>query len=456
MASKRRMPRPGTIKVFKPPTYNQMIDFEELALKDKDFSELLDASDGIFSFRKPEHVLQLAKSLLKRDFGLTMKLPNDRLCPAIPIRWSYVRWVQGLIDSTSVTYRDGHDPFRPVLGIDVGVGSSCIYPLLACSARSSWKFIGTDIDDTNYNHAVYNVTSNSLDRRIKLVKTHPNEPFWSRGSLDFEKADFTMCNPPFFGSIEELKSTFDHKAPPAVCTGADVEMVTRGGEVAYVSSMVEESKVLGLRIQWYTSQLGKAASLPIIVRKLKTLGCVNWAVGVLNPNERTRRWVIGWSWADLKPSDDIARNDEISVRQMPATEDTIAMSEHTKEDLANSINSILNSLPLAWSNDPGNFTGIAIMKGDVWSRAARRKMKRQGVGTTEPSVNSTEMTLASPIQNTNASVSEMVVRVSIAKDSVKLRWLKGIDNVLWESFRGMMRRKLQRDSQAGKPGQSIG
>jgi len=39
-------------------------------------------------------------------------------------------------------------------------------------------------------------------------------------------------------------------------------------------------------------------------------------------------------------------------------------------------------------------------------------------------------------------VPEMVFRVSISPDLVKLRWLKGVDDVLWDSFCGMMRRKL--------------
>lgn len=97
-------------------------------------------------------------------------------------------------------------------------------------------------------------------------------------------------------------ATFDKDSRPStICTGAEVEMVIDGGEAVYVSRMVDESKELGERIQWYTSQLGKAASLPIIIDKLKALGCSNWAVGILNPLERTRRWVVGWSWGDLRP-----------------------------------------------------------------------------------------------------------------------------------------------------------
>jgi 23S rRNA (adenine1618-N6)-methyltransferase len=208
------------------------------------------------------------------------------------------------MDSTRKDFHRGYDPARSVTGIDIGIGSSCIYPLLGCVARPNWNFIGTDIDEKNYNHAVYNATNNDLDKRIRLVKTSHEDPFFSRAMdhLKINQADFTMCNPPFFDSKQEMMSTFDKdNGPSAICTGAEVEMVTNGGEAAYVSRMVDESKALGEKVQWYTSQLGKAASLPIVIDKLRALECSNWAVGVLNPHERTRRWVIGWSWGDLRP-----------------------------------------------------------------------------------------------------------------------------------------------------------
>lgn len=39
--------------------------------------------NGQVDFSDPESVQQLTKSLLKRDFGLKLALPPDRLCPAV-------------------------------------------------------------------------------------------------------------------------------------------------------------------------------------------------------------------------------------------------------------------------------------------------------------------------------------------------------------------------------------
>ncbi len=64
--------------------------------------------------------------------------------------------------------------------------------------------------------------------------------------------DFTMCNPPFYGSREEVFRSADAKelGPSAVCTGTDNEMITDGGEAKFVAKMVKESKHLKTRCRY--------------------------------------------------------------------------------------------------------------------------------------------------------------------------------------------------------------
>ena len=84
-----------------------------------------------------------------------------------------------------------------------------------------------------------------------------------------------MCNPPFYASKEEATHSSAAKAllPSAVrffhrsrlqavlrpssqiCTGADVEMITPGGEEAFVGRMVNESITLGERCRYVPSLL---------------------------------------------------------------------------------------------------------------------------------------------------------------------------------------------------------
>lgn len=66
-----------------PPNQALEVDFAALAIADADFAKIYTAHDGRIDFQKPEHVQQLTKSILKRDFGLNIELPSDRLCPPV-------------------------------------------------------------------------------------------------------------------------------------------------------------------------------------------------------------------------------------------------------------------------------------------------------------------------------------------------------------------------------------
>ena len=66
------------------------------------------------------------------------------------------------------------------------------------------------------------------------------------------QVDFTMCNPPFYSDRAEVLRSAEAKelGPNAVCTGADTEMLTPGGEVAFVNKMVQESLILKTRCRY--------------------------------------------------------------------------------------------------------------------------------------------------------------------------------------------------------------
>lgn len=60
--------------------------------------------------------------------------------------------------------------------------------------------------------------------------------------------DFTMCNPPFFGSEEETDSNQksrqpDRSEPSGAKTGTNSELVVAGGELEFVHQMIEDSKL---------------------------------------------------------------------------------------------------------------------------------------------------------------------------------------------------------------------
>ncbi|MCJ1478096.1 hypothetical protein MMC13_006771 [Lambiella insularis] len=463
--------------------YRNDVDFAVLALQDPNFNKLL-KFNGQLDFSNPDAVKQLTKSLLKRDFGITLDLPDDRLCPPVPNRFNYILWVQDLLDTTSDSYSDRYIPDREVIGLDIkfplmepklmghgrGTGASCIYPLLGCAARRAWKFAATgqspladsssvimhaetspEVDQKNVEYAKRNILANNLKSRIRPLKTASDDPLISLGTFGFESIDFTICNPPFYASSAELLASAALKSRPArsACTGAEVEMVTPGGEVAFVARMIEESCMLKDRVQWYTTMLGKLNSVTDVVENLKKKGVGNWAVKEFVQGTKTRRWGVAWSWGDMRPRMDVARGiTHLPKHLLPFPSDaSITIPGSTVDTAARGVNSIIQRLELQWQYRPQISTGIGFATENVWSRSARRKKHNQDT------VMAAQLSKKASIQEVDEEQSDedeptLGFKIEIRQGSgenetvVKCRWLKGVDVVLFESFCGMLKRQL--------------
>jgi len=272
-----------------------------------------------------------------------------------------------------------------------------------------------------------------------------------------------MCNPPFYASTGELLSSAMAKSRPShsACTGADVEMVTPGGEVAFVSRMIEESKILKNRCQWYTSMLGKYSSVEIIVERLRVVGIENWAVNDLVQGNKTRRWAVAWSWGTMRPKQvchtlklhfnranevgkEVARGTSTLLKHLLPfpSEATLSVPHGDMKSCTTTLNHTLRALDLKWQYKPALATGIGFAKRNVWSRAARRKMGKSPTGPGHPdsseiheddTTDGDEPALGFKV-DLNGSV--------VGHIEVAVRWLQGRDSVLFESFCGMLKRQL--------------
>lgn len=87
-------------------------------------------------------------------------------------------------------------------------------------------------------------------------RSAPKHPILDGALRPGESFDFCMCNPPFFESMDEASAN-----PRTACGGTAAEMVFPGGEEAFVGRMIEDSCRLKGRVHWYTSLVGKKASL---------------------------------------------------------------------------------------------------------------------------------------------------------------------------------------------------
>ena len=53
---------------------------------------------------------------MRRDFGIMLEIPEDRLCPPVPNRMNYVLWIQDVVNAVK-THVDSE--ISPIHGLDV-------------------------------------------------------------------------------------------------------------------------------------------------------------------------------------------------------------------------------------------------------------------------------------------------------------------------------------------------
>ncbi|KAF1952379.1 hypothetical protein CC80DRAFT_518858 [Byssothecium circinans] len=417
------------------------IDFATLAQKNQAFKQIYDSSSSQLDFQDPITILTLSQAILQSDFNLTLSLPGDRLCPPIPNRWNYVSWIQHLLDSTSPSYSNTYDPSRRVVGLDIGTGASAIYTMLCLRSRPNWTMCATDIDKKSFDSAVRNLTVNGLVTWTKMLQTIPENSLIPLRALGVEKLDFTICNPPFFTDAKDmhasLKGEGKSSQPNAVCTGAKVEMVCPGGDLGFVTRMVEESLVLRDKVTWYTSMLGKLESAKAVIKLLQRHGIDNWAVGVIDVGAGggTKRWVVAWSFGDLRPRQSVARIEKIANEYLPfPTEYRIEMPEGVDVEVAaEKVDGQLKGLDLRWERDKKRLVGIGEAGEVVWNRAYRRVLEKRRKQATEMGQEGEKKVV-------------FAFRVKVLREErvVVVEWLRGKDQVIWESFCGMLHRVFKK------------
>lgn len=109
----------------------------------------------------------LTKILLKKDFDLDVDMPKERLIPMVPQRLNYVLWIEDLTRFVMEQSSEFIDLDNETIGVDIGTGSCCIFPLLCCSLNKNWKFLALETDVLNLEFAKRNVTQNKLEKRIE-------------------------------------------------------------------------------------------------------------------------------------------------------------------------------------------------------------------------------------------------------------------------------------------------
>lgn len=113
-----------------------------------------------------------------------------------------------------------------------------------------------------------------------------------------------MCNPPFFNHhMDEFDDETNtdcnpHRRKSPSNTSLPSEAVTDGGEVAFVTRLIEESLETNDEVTIYTTMLGKKKSLHELKSKLKLLqqsGLISSYTNTEFCQGKTKRWGLAWT-----------------------------------------------------------------------------------------------------------------------------------------------------------------
>ena len=236
-------------------------------------------------FANPAAVKTLNRALLMHHYGVKgWDIPAGYLCPPIPGRADYLHALADLLgDGNAIPTGTG------VRGLDVGTGANLVYPLIGHAAYG-WSFLGTDIDEAALANAAAILSKNpEIAANVELR----HQPVWDNiftGLLrNGENFDFTMCNPPFHASPDEVLAVSQRKwnnlnkpgakkgsaQPRLNFGGGGTELWCNGGERGFIKTMIEQSTQIPKRVLWFTTLLSKADNLTPIQAVLKKAKAVD-------------------------------------------------------------------------------------------------------------------------------------------------------------------------------------
>jgi 23S rRNA (adenine1618-N6)-methyltransferase len=267
-------------------------------------------------FSNPSAVKAVNHAMLKSCYGVDQwSIPDNYLCPSIPSRADYIHRISDLVAQSAHL----RDPAASVVGLDIGVGASCIYPIVGVTDYN-WKFVGTDVDDAALASAQFIVSNNPhLQDSVKLRKQKSHSSIFRGVVKKGDKFDFCLSNPPFHSSIEAAHRGSERKwrnlnikntarkggkagrsAPVLSFGGLNNELVCEGGEVGFVARMIKESSdpFIRSRVKIFSSLVSSQDNLNVMYRLLdKTVGIAQvYTVEMQHGQKKSR--ILAWTYTE--------------------------------------------------------------------------------------------------------------------------------------------------------------
>jgi 23S rRNA (adenine1618-N6)-methyltransferase len=291
-------------------------DFKQLTAVHPELTAFVSLSprgESTIDFSNPDAVKALNCALLKRFYGVSKwDVPTGYLCPPIPGRVDYLHHLADLLGNSNA----GEVPRGEGIRIlDVGVGASCIYPLIGYG-EYGWSFVGSDMDPVAIQSANQILMWNEkISASIEIRKQASPKNILTGLLVGDELFDATICNPPFHASLAEaqegsrrkwnnLGNGTGKKQPPKLNFGGkETELCYPGGEAGFVRLLIEESARIGTRVFWFSSLVSKEATLAGIYAAFKKANVFEWKTLEMSQGQKKSR-AVAWTFLNEKQRED--------------------------------------------------------------------------------------------------------------------------------------------------------
>ena len=262
------------------------------------FTTLNPKGQTTISFQDPMAVRMLNRALLKTHYGVeNWDIPENALCPPIPGRVDYIHCLADLLGGDNKKQIPRGPKYK---ALDIGTGASLVYPLIGQS-EYGWEFTGTDIDPVAITSAKQICDRNTLNIPLRL---QANREDTLKGAIQTgDRFHVILSNPPFHSSMEEAnrgtqrkwRNLGKGKSSTLNFGGQNTELWCPGGEVWFISNMIEQSKALAKQCLWFTSLVSKKDNLSMLLNNLERAGIADFKVVEMAQGQKVSRF-IAWTY----------------------------------------------------------------------------------------------------------------------------------------------------------------
>ncbi|SHF53158.1 23S rRNA (adenine(1618)-N(6))-methyltransferase RlmF [Chryseobacterium sp. OV279] len=262
------------------------------------------------NFSLPKAVKLLNQALLLHFYNIkNWDIPEANLCPPIPGRADYIHYIADLLAELQTEIPTG----TSVSGLDIGTGANLVYPLLAHRSYG-WKMLGTEINKDSLENAQQILDHNpDLSPAIQLKQQPDSHHIFKNIIGAGDRFTFSMCNPPFHdseesamkGNLRKTKNVNKSEAKKTLLNfgGQQSELWCEGGEIAFISKMIEESVQYSSQVLWFTCLVSKKDNLPKLNSLLKKVKAVDVKTIDMAQGQKVSR-MLAWTFIPRKEKKD--------------------------------------------------------------------------------------------------------------------------------------------------------